>query len=173
MPYTIDDDLILIGLGANLPSQFGGPEETLKLALKWLERDGGRIVRCSQFWLTQPVPATEDPWFVNAVAAIDSKLPPQALLALLHTIEDAFGRVRSVSNAPRTLDLDLLAYGREVTGDGMPLILPHPRLDQRAFVLLPLSEIAPAWSHPRSKKPLRQLIADLPVGQKILPVQSI
>lgn len=163
-----EDRLILIGLGANLPSSYGEPPETLRAALDRLAEAGVKTLRRSRFWHSAPVPVSADPWYVNAVAAVETDLPSDRLLALLHEIEAEFGRVRSVVNAPRLIDLDLLAYGREVHTDGAPL-LPHPRLAERSFVLLPLSDIAPGWRHPDGR-PLARLIADLDEEQIVRPI---
>ena len=159
-----DNSLVLIGLGANLPSAFGEPAETLQAALQRLCEEGVKLLRRSQFWHSRPVPVSDQPWFVNAVAAVETDQNPEALLALLHRIEAEFGRVRSVVNAPRLIDLDLLAFGREIRGAGAPL-LPHPRLAERAFVLLPLQQVAPAWRHPSTGKGLSEMMAELPPGQ--------
>lgn len=166
-----DDYLVLIGLGANLPSAFGKPADTLRAALGRLHDEGVKLMRRSQFWHSKPVPVSDQPWFVNAVAAVETDLAPEALLALLHRIEAEFGRVRSVVNAPRLIDLDLLAYGRRISGQGAPL-LPHPRMDQRAFVLLPLAEIAPEWRHPLSGQTVQSMIARLPLDQEAQPLPA-
>lgn len=163
------NSLVLIGLGANLPSAFGGPAETLQAALLRLCEQGVTLLRRSQFWHSRPVPVSDQPWFVNAVAAVATELPPAPLLALLHRIEDEFGRVRTVVNAPRLIDLDLLAYGRFISTDAA-LMVPHPRMDQRAFVLRPLAEIVPDWRHPASSLDLQSLIARLPPDQQIEPL---
>jgi len=163
--------LILIGLGANLPSSYGEPPGTLRAALDRLTKAGVTIIRRSQFWHSAPVPVSDQPWYVNAVAAVESDLPPEQLLALLHEVEAEFGRVRGVVNAPRLIDLDLLAYGSEIRGEGAP-ILPHPRLHQRAFVLLPLSDIAPDWVHPLTGRGLAEMIEELPRDQVIEPMDS-
>jgi 2-amino-4-hydroxy-6-hydroxymethyldihydropteridine diphosphokinase len=114
---------------------------------------------------------SDQPWFVNAVAAIETDLSPASLLMLLHRIELEFGRVRGVVNAPRLIDLDLLAYGRRISAEEVP-ILPHPRMDQRAFVLRPLADIAPDWRHPVSGLGLAALIARLPADQEIQPLPA-
>jgi 2-amino-4-hydroxy-6-hydroxymethyldihydropteridine diphosphokinase len=160
------DSLILIGLGANLPSRFGPPRESLDAALQALDRRGVSIVRRSRWWRSQPVPISDQPWFVNGVAAVETALAPEDLLAMLHGIEAEFGRVRSVVNAARLLDLDLLAYGRLII-DGAALVCPHPRLQQRAFVLMPLADIAADWRDPRDGRDLPTMIAALPPDQKI------
>lgn len=159
-------DAILIGLGANLPSRFGPPTATLTAALERLEAEGVRVLARSSFWRTRPVPVSDQPWYVNAVAAVDSPLPPPGLLALLHRVEADFGRVRGVVNAPRLLDLDLLAHGRQRFDQPGGLRLPHPRLHERAFVLLPLAEILPDWRHPVSEESLPLMIARIPSEQR-------
>ncbi len=161
------DAPIIIGLGANLPSRFGPPEATLTAALAAVELKGLRVVRQSRFWRTAPVPVSDQPWFVNAVAVIETALAPAEVLARLHAIEREFGRVRGALNEARLLDLDLIAYGRMVeTGD---LTLPHPRLTSRAFVLLPLAEVAPNWVHPVTGARLSDLVAALPADQAAVP----
>jgi len=158
--------MILIGLGSNLPSEAGGPRETIEAALHALGDAGIAVERRSRFYRTAPVPVSDQPWYVNAVAAVTTKLPPRDLLAALHRIEAQFGRVRRERNEARPLDLDLLAYdGRIESGENGGPILPHPRLHERAFVLLPLADIAPDWRHPISGKSVAELIAALPPGQ--------
>mgnify|MGYP003488343279 CR=1 FL=1 len=98
------------------------------------------------------------PWFVNAVAAVETNLEPEELLAQLHDVERHFGRQRAAVNAARSLDLDLLAQGRLVRPDAAP-ILPHPRMQDRGFVLRPLAEIAPLWRHPVSGLTPAQMLA--------------
>jgi 2-amino-4-hydroxy-6-hydroxymethyldihydropteridine diphosphokinase len=137
---------ILIALGANIPSRAGPPEATLKAALAALEERGVKLLALSRFHQTLAWPDPADPPFTNAVAEVETQLQPFALLGLLHEVETDLGRKRSVPNAPRTLDLDLLDYrGRIEEG---AVILPHPRMAERRFVLEPLAEIAPGWRHP-------------------------
>jgi len=109
---------------------------------------------------------------VNGVASVATALEPVALLALLHGVEAEFGRVRGARNEARLLDLDLLAYGDRRREGPEPPLLPHPRLADRAFVLLPLAEVAPDWRHPVSRDSVRQLIARLPAGQKIRRIEA-
>src|SRR6185437_16978567 len=138
--------MILIALGANLPSQAGGPADTLKRALGELERQGVEIREVSAFYETPAWPDPIDPPFVNAVAAVKTSLQPVELLMLLHGVETDFGRLRSAANAPRTLDIDLLDYDAKVLSAGVTL--PHPRMQDRSFVLVPLAQVAPGWRHP-------------------------
>ena len=169
MDMRDETHIILIGLGANLPSRYGEPQQTLDAALSRLSEEGVRVLSRSRFWKTQPVPVSDQPWFVNAVASIETELMPPQLLALLHRLEAEFGRVRSVVNAPRLLDLDLLAYGRTIlTAPDGPQV-PHPRLAERAFVLLPIQDVAPGWIHPASGQTLAAMIAKIPPDQRAEP----
>jgi 2-amino-4-hydroxy-6-hydroxymethyldihydropteridine diphosphokinase len=152
--------MILIALGANIPSRAGAPAQTLHAAIAEFGRAGIRTPAVSPFYETPAWPEPGDPLFVNAVASIQTTLAPAALLALLHRIERDFGRVRSVRNAPRTLDLDIIDYDGRI--DGGPPTLPHPRIDSRGFVLIPLRDVAPAWRHPVSGRSVAELIAALP-----------
>jgi 2-amino-4-hydroxy-6-hydroxymethyldihydropteridine diphosphokinase len=159
--------MILLGLGANLPSaHHGRPEATLAAALAALAAEGVAVERLSPWYRSAPVPAADNqPWYVNGVAAVTTRLAPEALLALLHRVERRFGRVRRERNEPRVLDLDLLDYDGLVQSGGA--VLPHPRLHERAFVLLPLREVAPGWCHPTLERGVAELIAALPPGQQV------
>ncbi len=152
--------VILIALGGNLASAAGPPAETLNRALARLEALGVKILSVSSFYETPAWPEGADPPFVNAVAALKTALQPVELLDLLHGVETEFGRMRSVPNAPRTLDIDLLDHDGRVMDDG--ITLPHPRLAGRSFVLVPLAEVAPGWRHPVSGQGAGELLAALP-----------
>lgn len=162
--------MILIALGANLPSRHGQPHETLRAARLAMETAGLKITAQSSTWLTAPVPVSDQPWYHNEVVAVETTLSPYALLETLQSIEEAFGRVRTIRNAPRVLDLDLIAYNDTVLSKP-ELIVPHPRMHRRAFVLLPLQDIAPGWTHPVLGISLTDLISDLPDDQEARPVQ--
>ena len=128
-----------IGLGANL----GDPEAQVRRAFAALtELPGTRLLAASSLYRSAPVAYTVQPDFVNAVAQIETRLGAEALLRELLATEARFGRVRQFPNAPRTLDLDLLLYGDRVIAEP-GLVVPHPRMHERAFVLAPLAEIAP------------------------------
>ena len=162
---------ILVALGANLPSPIHGPPvATLEAALGALQAAGLKILARSCWWESPPVPASDQPWYVNGVVEIETALGPEALLAKLHEIEAAFGRVRSLRNAARVLDLDLLAYGCLVREGPEAPLLPHPRMAERGFVLRPLAEIRPGWHHPVTGLALSTLIARLPPGQLVRPL---
>jgi 2-amino-4-hydroxy-6-hydroxymethyldihydropteridine diphosphokinase len=143
--------MILIALGANLDHpRYGPPRETLEAALEALQQSGVTIRARSRWYRSAPVPPSDQPWFVNAVASVETSLSPTGLLAKLHEIEASFGRARRRPNEARVLDLDLLAYHDRVSAPGQSPVLPHPRLAERAFVVLPLGEVAPEWRHPES-----------------------
>jgi 2-amino-4-hydroxy-6-hydroxymethyldihydropteridine diphosphokinase len=164
--------MIYIALGANLPSaRYGAPRATLEAALESLSAAGLRISARSHWHISAPVPPSDQPDYVNGVIAVETALDPKALLARLHAIERDFGRERGALNEARVLDLDLLAYHDRVSDgeDGGP-ILPHPRMMDRAFVLLPLQEIAPQWRHPRSGMPIASLVANLAPGARTAPL---
>jgi 2-amino-4-hydroxy-6-hydroxymethyldihydropteridine diphosphokinase len=157
----------LIGIGGNLDSpRWGPPRETLSAALDALAGEGVTITARSAWYRSEPVPPSDQPWFVNAVAAVETALDAAGLLALMQAIEDRFGRVRGVRNAARVVDLDLLDHRVERI-ESKTLILPHPRLHQRRFVLEPLAEIAPGWRHPILGMTARQLIARLADEQPV------
>jgi 2-amino-4-hydroxy-6-hydroxymethyldihydropteridine diphosphokinase len=159
--------LTLIGIGGNLDSpRWGPPRETLSAALDALAEEGVTITARSAWYRSEPVPASDQPWFINAVAAVETELDAAGLLAVMQAIETRFGRVRGMSNAARVVDLDLLDHQGEQIETGA-LILPHPRLHQRRFVLEPLAEIAPGWRHPVLMKTARRLLAGLAEGQPV------
>ncbi len=166
---------VYIGLGANLDHpRHGSPRRTLGRALARLADVGVEPVRLSRWYRSSPVPPSDQPWYVNAVAEIRTGLGPDATLAALHRVEDAFSRMRGERDAARWIDLDLLDYNLLIkynNNNGLS-ILPHPRLHFRAFVLLPLAELAPAWRHPISLEVITTLIARLPPEQKISPLSD-
>jgi 2-amino-4-hydroxy-6-hydroxymethyldihydropteridine diphosphokinase len=129
---------------------------------------GISVVGVAPWYRSAPVPASDQPWYVNSVAEIDSDLTADELLAALHRVEEAFGRVRSVPNAPRLIDLDLLDFrGQKAAGGPGRATLPHPRVAGRAFVLRPLADLAPDWCHPATGQPIGALIDALPADQVI------
>lgn len=188
---TSKSEHALIALGANLP--FGGekPEITLAKASKALALQGLEVLALSRFFATPCFPAGAGPDYVNAAAVIGWKdigaapLDLASLMSRLHAVESQFGRKRVQRWGMRTLDIDLLAFGDSVLPDPethdrwrqMPaesqvvttpekLILPHPRLQDRAFVLVPLADVAPDWVHPRTGLSVREMLAALPKADR-------
>ncbi|SMF18298.1 2-amino-4-hydroxy-6-hydroxymethyldihydropteridinediphosphokinase [Tistlia consotensis] len=164
---------IYVALGANLPHPtLGPPRAVLERALEELGARGVAIRRRSRWYRSAPVPPSGQPWFVNGVAEVASGLEPGALLTLLHDLEAGLGRVRSVPNAARIVDLDLIDWRGRVAAPGDWPLLPHPRLQERAFVLLPLQELAPDWRHPVSGTAIADLVAALPADQQAEPIEE-
>jgi 2-amino-4-hydroxy-6-hydroxymethyldihydropteridine diphosphokinase len=152
--------MIVIALGANLNSPVGSPRDTLRAALATLEEQSVRILTVSPFYRSRAWPDPRDPDYVNAVAIVSSSLTPDVLMAMLQQTETLYGRKRSEKNAPRPLDLDIVDYNGRV--EAGPPILPHPRLADRAFVLMPLADVAPGWRHPVTGRSVEELVAALP-----------
>ncbi|WP_114116147.1 2-amino-4-hydroxy-6-hydroxymethyldihydropteridine diphosphokinase [Thalassospira xiamenensis] len=164
-----NDRVILIAFGANLPTEeYGAPANTLKAALKRLAEDGDiSVANVSPFYETAPVPVSDQPWYVNGVARLETGLSAHDLLARLHHVEAEFGRVRRERNEARAIDLDLIAYGDDLVIEQGGIQVPHPRMHQRAFVLLPLRDIVPNWQHPQLCQSIDDLIGALPADQEI------
>jgi 2-amino-4-hydroxy-6-hydroxymethyldihydropteridine diphosphokinase len=182
-----DSAQFLVALGANLPFDGSPPAQTLARAVAALAEEGVTLLGLSRFFATPCFPAGAGPDYVNAAALLqtDSADDLASILGRLHTVEARFGRKRAQRWGMRTLDIDLLAVGDSVQPDAgtqdrwreMPqeaqiattpdqLILPHPRIQDRAFVLVPLADIAPDWVHPRTGLSVRQMLAALPAEDR-------
>ncbi|PLL14212.1 2-amino-4-hydroxy-6-hydroxymethyldihydropteridine diphosphokinase [Tabrizicola sp. TH137] len=181
------DEMLLIALGANLPFDGMPPDQTLILAFQALRQAGLSLLHVSPIYATPCFPAGAGPDYVNAAAAapIPEGWDAPRTLALLHAIETRFARSRETRWGMRTLDLDLLAFGQTIAPDrpgwqawhDLPparqrteapdrLILPHPRLQDRAFVLVPLHDVAPLWAHPVTGLTVREMLAALPAADR-------
>lgn len=148
----------LIAMGSNLGDRLA----TLESARRDLERAPGiAMVRSSKVYETAPVGGPEQGAFLNAVLVAEVDLRPDNLLRLLHEIEARFQRRREVRFGPRTLDLDILAYADQVVATPV-LEIPHPRLHERRFVLVPLADVAPDWRHPVRHQTTLEMLAALP-----------
>ena len=162
------EDLAVIALGGNLPGVWPTVQAALTAAIERVGQAGFKVTNVSRWWRSAAWPDPADPPFLNGVALARTALEPQAALEVLHRIEAEFGRDRHASNAPRTLDLDLIALGRTVLA-GPPLILPHPRAAERLFVMGPLAEIAPDWRHPVLGETAQALALRAVIGQDAVP----
>lgn len=174
----------VVALGANLPSQAGPPAQTLCRAIAAMRQAGLKIRAVSRFFATPCFPAGAGPDYVNAALRIETRMAPHDLLICLHEIEASLGRERAGRWGMRTLDLDVICIGDLVLPDAATvrkwmqlapeaqaretpqnLILPHPRLQDRAFVLVPMADVAPDWRHPLTGLRVHQLVAALPAAE--------
>lgn len=165
------DDAIVVALGSNDCGVWRDCCQALEAALARFRAEGIDVVARSSWWRSAAWPDANDPDFLNGVVIIRTEHDPHELMAALGRIEDAFGRQRGAANAPRTLDLDLIAYGR-TTGDLGGLILPHPRAAVRKFVMGPLAEIAPEWQHPLTMQTAAQASDQAEVGCDANPMME-
>jgi 2-amino-4-hydroxy-6-hydroxymethyldihydropteridine diphosphokinase len=164
--------MILVAIGSNVPGPWGTPRQSVERALAELDRPPCRLIRASRLIVTSPMGELDQPAFVNAVAVITTALEPADLLAHLHDIELAADRRRTLRWGPRTLDLDLIDHdGRIIdeqdgirTGHGV-LVLPHPGIANRAFVLGPIAETVPDWRHPVTGETAAEMLARLGEGE--------
>jgi 2-amino-4-hydroxy-6-hydroxymethyldihydropteridine diphosphokinase len=164
------NEAVIVALGCNLPGAYTSREALLEAALDAFPPEGLTVVQRSSWWISAAWPDPSAPDYLNGVAVVETTLDPAEVLAALHRIEARFGRARGEINAPRTLDLDLIAHGRTKTTDG--LIVPHPRAHERLFVMGPLAEIAPEWIHPTLGETAARLAQTANVGHDARPGAS-
>ena len=158
--------MIFIGVGSNLAAKsFHSPLDTINAALGVFHEFGIGIEDVSPWYKSSPVPISNQPWFVNGVLRISTEHNPENTLQSLHRIEKKFERERSKLNAARTLDLDLLDFNGSITETSSSIKLPHPRMEERAFVLLPLRDICSSWTSPSTGLSIEKLIGQLPEEQ--------
>ena len=168
MTSVVKNNLAYIGIGSNL----GDPIRNCNLAIRAMAADRrNRIIQISPFYRTEPVGKKDQHWFVNAVAALETCRSPRGLLDFLQTIEREMGRERREKWGPRIIDLDLLFYDDQVI-QTEGLVIPHPRLHERRFVLAPLRDIAPDLRHPLLNKPISELLAELLEGEKVIVIRE-
>ena len=159
---------VYLSLGSNL----GGREENLRRALERL-RELGELRAVSDLYQTEPVDVRDQPWFLNCAAMLVTGLMPMQLLARIQQIELDLGRRHIRVKGPRTVDIDILLFARSVV-DSPKLIIPHPALHERRFVLIPLADIAPDVRHPVLKRTMRELRDGLPAtGQTVKRVGKL
>ena len=162
------DEAVIVALGGNMAGDFGSSEALLEAALAGLAEAGLPILLRSSWWRSAAWPDPSAQEYRNGVVLVEARLEPRALIRTLFTLENQFGRERSVRNAPRTLDLDLIAHGR-IVSDDPELTLPHPRAHERLFVMGPLAQIAPDWRHPVLGASAGELAARASVGRDARP----
>jgi 2-amino-4-hydroxy-6-hydroxymethyldihydropteridine diphosphokinase len=162
------DQAVVIALGSNLAGGFVSCEALLEEALARFPEAGLKIVKRSSWWRSAAWPDPNGPEYRNGVAIVEANAGPREVLASLLAVEEALGRTRTERNAPRTLDLDLIAQGRLVL-DEPGLTVPHPRAHERRFVMGPLAEIAPDWRHPLLGATAADLARSATVGGDAAP----
>jgi len=184
-------DMILVAIGGNVTSLSGRPEQTITHSIVDIYQRIGSPIGVSRLYRTPAFPTGSGPDFVNAAVAVRSDKSPDEILAILHDIEADHGRERKERWGARTLDLDLIAVGEKVLPDRETydrwrlldadqqrtqspnqLILPHPRMQDRAFVLVPLADVAPDWRHPILGKSVAEMLSDLPPSARdeVVPI---
>jgi len=157
--------LTYIGIGSNLGNALGN----CLRAIEAITSEGrNRLLKCSPLYRTEPVGKEDQDWFVNGAAAVETSLKPRELMDFLLSIEKTMGRERGERWGPRVIDLDILFYDETVIKEG-DLQIPHPRLHERRFVLVPLQDIAPNFCHPLLAKTISQILSELKDGKKVLP----
>ena len=157
----MSDPIVLVAVGANLPGPWGRPVETCRRAVLELGRlPGLRVTAVSRWYRSAAWPPSDQPDYANGVVRLSGAVEPADLLRRLQAIEQAGGRVRGMRDAARTLDLDIIDIGGQRRAAPDP-VLPHPRARDRAFVLLPLRDVAPDWVEPGSERSVASLLADL------------
>lgn len=166
-----DTETVLIAYGSNLSSGTRSASQSFDHLVKTLQKRGLIVNNFSRLWASKAWPDPTDPPYINAVLRAETDLQPIDLLSFLHDLEAEAGRVRGeVKNAPRTLDLDLIAYGNHVITGESGLVLPHPRAAARGFVMGPLAEIWPDWVHPVLQRTAVELYAAATVATDAHPL---
>ncbi|MDE0970535.1 MAG: 2-amino-4-hydroxy-6-hydroxymethyldihydropteridine diphosphokinase [Octadecabacter sp.] len=182
--YNISFDTVLVAIGGNAYSHIGSPESTVLAAIGALKARFNQFC-VSSIYQTPSFPAGSGPDFINAACLFSSALPAADILEILHQIEANYGRERLLRWGQRTLDLDLIAHGDNILPDKLThdrwreltleiqktqtpdtLILPHPRVQDRAFVLVPLADIAPDWVHPLLDQSVTEMLEHLPAAER-------
>ena len=164
--------MIYIGIGSNLNGKNNEtPLQNCKKALVELKKEVN-ICKISSWYKSEPIPVSNQPWFINGIIEISTNKSSLDLLEFILSIEKVFGRVREKKNEARILDLDIIDYKKKILYIKNKLIIPHPRMHERSFVLQPLSELNPKWMHPIKKKGIKELIRNLNDKQKISKISK-
>ena len=164
--------MIYIGIGSNLNGKNNEtPLQNCKKAVVELKKEVN-ICKISSWYKSEPIPVSNQPWFINGVVEISTNKSSLDLLEFILSIEKVFGRVREKKNEARILDLDIIDYKKKILYIKNKLIIPHPRMHERSFVLQPLNELNPKWIHPIKKKGIKELIRNLNDKQKISKISK-
>ena len=156
--------MLLLGLGSNLSSSLGNRFENIDIAISYLESYKIKLIKKSSFYETPSYPDKKNPKFINVVIHVSTNLPAVDLASILIFIEEKLGRKRNQKNDPRTCDIDILDYNGKIRSfnyKNLNFIIPHEKLTSRNFVLYPLHEILPNWTHPKTKEKVTELIVKL------------
>lgn len=159
--------IYFLGLGSNL----GPRREYLQQAVRLLTAHPIKIIKCSSLYETEPVEVQSQPWFLNCVLQVETDLSPSELLSLTQSIENQLGRRKGLAKGPRTIDIDIL-LAEDLILETEELIIPHPRLAERNFVLAPLAEIAPEVVHPVFQKKIVKLFCESPDKSKVVKLSA-
>jgi 2-amino-4-hydroxy-6-hydroxymethyldihydropteridine diphosphokinase len=157
--------IVYLSLGSNLGDQAANLKEAISRIAEL-----GEVLAVSSFYETEPVEHTAQPWFLNCAVKLDTEKMPRQLLAAVLDLEQQMGRRRTQPKGPRTIDIDILLFGNSII-EAKDLVVPHPALHQRRFVLEPMAEIAPEIRHPVFKRTMRELRDALPLGQSVKRVE--
>ena len=161
--------MILLSLGSNLPSKFGDSKNTILKCYEFFNNNDIKILKKSSFYETFAIPNKSDPKFVNSVISVQTRFSPEELIKYILKVEEKFDLKREQINAPRTCDIDIVDFNSEIINifnKNISLEIPHPRLEQRSFVLYPIREIDKNWKSPLSGKKIDQLIENLDAETK-------
>ena len=161
--------MILLSLGSNLPSKFGDSKNTILKCYEFFNNNDIKILKKSSFYETFAIPNKSDPKFVNSVISVETRFSPEERIKYILKVEEKFDRKREQINAPRTCDIDIVDFNSEIINifnKNISLEIPHPRLEQRSFVLYPIREIDKNWKSPLSGKKIDQLIENLDAETK-------
>jgi len=155
--------VVYLGLGSNM----GNKEDQIKAAISRLSQIG-KVIKVSSLYLTEPVGVTDQDWFLNCVIEIETDVEPKTLLTSLKAIERKLGRIKTMKNGPRCIDIDILFYGNEVV-QTKNLIIPHPQIQNRLFVLQPMMDLNPCLMHPVLQKTIQELYEEQPWAEMVTP----
>ena len=161
--------MIFLAIGSNLPSSFGDRFNNIDLAISFLKSHKIKLIKKSSYYETPSYPNMNNPKFINVVISINTNLSLSDLMSAIIIVEEKLERRRNKKNDPRTCDIDIIDYNKEIhdiNHEGNNIVVPHSRLAYRSFVLIPLQEISPQWKHPKTKEIIGDIISNLSLKDK-------